>query len=54
MLKIQTMSFYEYCRLLQLEEPVLPDKLKLTKLVEMSNAQLGDLLDRFAPPGGSF
>ncbi len=53
-LKIQTMSFYEYCRLLQLEEPVLPDKLKLTKLVEMSNAQLGDLLDRFAPPGGSF
>lgn len=39
-LKIPTMSFYEYCRLLQLEEPILPSKLKLTKLVGMSNAEL--------------
>lgn len=48
-LKIPTMSFYEYCRLLQLEEPILPDNLKMTKLVKMNNAELGDLVDRFAP-----
>lgn len=30
-LKIPTMSFYEYCRLLQIEEPILPDNLRLTK-----------------------
>ena len=48
-LKIPTMSFYEYCRLLQIEEPILPDNLRLTKLVKMSKAELGDLMDRFAP-----
>lgn len=48
-LKIPTMSFYEYCRLLQIEEPILPEHLKLTKLVKMSKAELGDLMDRFAP-----
>lgn len=35
-LKIPTMSFYEYCRLLQLDEPILPDKLRLTSLMKMS------------------
>lgn len=53
-LKIPTMSFYEYCRLLQLEEPILPDKVKLTKLVEMGRAELGDLLGRLAPLEGHF
>ena len=53
-LKIPTMSFYEYCRLLQLEEPILPEKLKLTKLVKMSNGELGDLMGRFAPLEGHF
>lgn len=53
-LKIPTMSFYEYCRLLQLEEPILPDKLKLTKLVKMTGSELGDLMDRFAPLEGHF
>ena len=53
-LKIPTMSFYEYCRLLQLEEPILSDSLKLTKLVKKSNAELGDLMDRFAPLEGHF
>lgn len=48
-LKIPTMSFYEYCRLLQLGDPVLPDFLCPSKLVEMSNAQLGDLMNRFMP-----
>lgn len=33
-LKIPTMSFYEYCRLLQIEEPILPDNLRLTRLVK--------------------
>ena len=33
-LKIPTMSFYEYCRLLGLEEPKLPENLKLTALVK--------------------
>ncbi len=53
-LKIPTMSFYEYCRLLQLEEPILPEKVQLTKLVKMNNAQLGDLMDRFTPLEGHF
>ncbi len=53
-LKIPTMSFYEYCRLLQIEEPILPDEVKLTELVEMSIAELGDLIDRFAPLEGHF
>ena len=53
-LKIPTMSFYEYCRLLQIEEPILPDNLRLTRLVKMSKAELGDLMDRFAPLEGHF
>ena len=53
-LKIPTMSFYEYCRLLELEEPVLQDNLKLTKLVKMSKAELGDLMHRFALLEGHF
>ena len=48
-LRIPTMSFYEYCRLLRIEEPILPEKVRLTELVKMSDAQLGDLMDRFAP-----
>ncbi len=48
-LKIPTMSFYEYCKLLGLEEPELPENLRLTKLVEMNAAELGDLMSRFGP-----
>ncbi len=48
-LKIPTMSFYEYCKLLGLEEPELPESLRLTELVSMSKAELGDLMGRFAP-----
>ena len=48
-LKIPTMSFYEYCRLLQLDEPLLPKYLKLTELVKMSNVEMGDLMDKFTP-----
>lgn len=53
-LKIPTLSFYEYCRLLKLEEPILPRERKLTDLVKMSGAQLGDLMDRFVPLEGHF
>ena len=48
-LKIPTMSFYEYCRLLDLDLPILQDNLRLSKLVNMSHAQLGDLMDKFSP-----
>lgn len=48
-LKIPTMSFYEYCRLLLLEEPELPDNCFLSGLVKMKKSQLGDLMDRFTP-----
>lgn len=48
-LKIPTMSFYEYCRLLGLEEPELPENLRITGFVKMSKAELGDIMSRFAP-----
>lgn len=48
-LKIPTMSFYEYCHLLQLEEPQLPDKLRISQLIKMDSAELGDLFGRFMP-----
>lgn len=47
--KIPTLSFYEYCRLLNLEEPALPADLKLTNLARKSGAELGDLVAKFAP-----
>ena len=48
-LKIPTMSFYEYCRLLHLESPILPENLRLSELNHMSPAQLGDLMEQFTP-----
>lgn len=48
-LKIPTMSFYEYCRLLRLDEPLLPDNLHITELVNKSGAELGDLMEQFNP-----
>lgn len=53
-LKIPTMSFYEYCRLIQIKEPILPDHLKLTGLIKMSHTELGDLMDNFTPLEGHF
>ena len=46
-LKIPTMSFYEYCRLLELNEPILPENLRLSKLVKMNTSELDDLMSRF-------
>ena len=48
-LKIPTMSFYEYCRLLDLDLPLLPDDLRLSKLKSMNSTQLGNLMDQFTP-----
>lgn len=48
-LRIPTMSFYEYCKLLDLEEPDLPENLQLSRLIEMNTAELGDLMSRFNP-----
>lgn len=48
-LKIPTMSFYEYCRLLDLDLPTLPNNLHLLELAGFSSAQLGDLMDKFTP-----
>ncbi|MCC8107110.1 MAG: ATP-binding protein [Clostridiales bacterium] len=48
-LKIPTMSFYEYCRLLDLDVPLLPDDLHLSELTSMNPPQLGDLMNKFTP-----
>ncbi len=48
-LKIPTMSFFEYCKLLQIEEPILPEKIRLTELVNLTKEELLDLKDRFSP-----
>ncbi|MBD5094739.1 MAG: ATP-binding protein [Subdoligranulum sp.] len=48
-LKIPTMSFYEYCRLLRLDLPDLPEDLRLSQLAAWDKAKLGDLIARFAP-----
>ncbi len=48
-LKIPTLSFYEYCKLLELDMPPLPEKPRLSQLVKMDHPQLGDLMSRFTP-----
>ena len=49
-LKVPTMSFYEYCDLLQLEErPDLPKAIALKELAAWDGAMLDDLVSRFAP-----
>ena len=48
-LKVPTLSFYEYCRLLSLEEPALPESLRISALCGMSSVQLGELMDLFSP-----
>lgn len=47
-LKIPTMSFYEYCTLLNIEEPLLPPQMRLTELVKINRSELGDIIDRFS------
>ncbi len=46
-LKVPTMSFYEYCRLLEIEEIKLPKNLNISELVSLSHSELGDFMARF-------
>lgn len=48
-LKIPTMSFYEYCKLLEIEVPELTENVRLSNLVTMSQGELGDLMNQFEP-----
>lgn len=48
-LKIPTLSFYEYCQLLQLDKPVMPSGLHLTGLIRLTEVELHDLMDQFTP-----
>lgn len=48
-LRIPTLSFYEYCKLLELDEPTLPENIRLTDLSKMTSVELMDLTDKFVP-----
>ncbi len=48
-LKIPTMSFYEYCKILGLEDPLPSDPIQPCDLTGMDDSQLGDLVSRFLP-----
>jgi predicted AAA+ superfamily ATPase len=49
-LKVPTLSFYEYCELLQLaDRPVISSAVKLINLVNLTKAELFDLFNRFSP-----
>ncbi len=48
-LKIPTMSFYEYCKILGLEDPLPSYPIQPCDLTEMDDSQLGDLVSRFLP-----
>ena len=49
-LRIPTMSFYEYCDLLELgDRPDIPGGLRLPELIHMPKSGLADLMNRFAP-----
>lgn len=43
-IQVPTMSFYEYCELLNVEKPILPDKLRPTMLVDMEHSQFTDIM----------
>ncbi len=50
MLKVPTLSFYEYCELLQLKNrPRLADDIKITDLSTMPRGQIADLVNEFLP-----
>jgi len=50
LIRIPTLSFYEYCELLQLDErPTLPSGLRPTQLHKLEQADLTDIMGRLAP-----
>ncbi|MDR1291825.1 MAG: ATP-binding protein [Clostridiales Family XIII bacterium] len=49
-LKVPTMSFYEYCELLSVpERPIVPDSLRITGLSSLPKGELADLMNIFTP-----
>ncbi|MCL2159319.1 MAG: ATP-binding protein, partial [Oscillospiraceae bacterium] len=49
-LKVPTLSFYEYCELLELENrPKIHDSLRPTELCRLPKGELAELMDKFAP-----
>lgn len=48
-LKIPTMSFYEYCRVLSLEDILSSYSIQPCDLVNMEHSQLGNLVNQFVP-----
>ncbi|MDR1134607.1 MAG: ATP-binding protein [Clostridiales Family XIII bacterium] len=49
-LKVPTMSFYEYCELLSVPDlPEIPAGLRITGLSSLSEGELADLMNRFSP-----
>ena len=49
-LKAPTLSFYEYCELLELDNrPKIPQGIRLTGLAKLSTGELAELMDRFTP-----
>lgn len=48
-LKIPTLSFYEYCKLLHLAEPAMAEGLRLSEIASLSESDMGNLMDRFTP-----
>lgn len=48
-LKIPTMSFYEYCKVLGLEDPLSTGTVQPCELADMDHAKLGELVNRFLP-----
>ena len=49
-LKVPTLSFYEYCELLELKDrPELMDDLRPTRLSKMDKGELAELMDKFSP-----
>ena len=45
-IQVPTMSFYEYCELLNLSHPVLPKELKVTSLLKMSQQERTGIMIR--------
>jgi predicted AAA+ superfamily ATPase len=48
-LKIPTLSFFEYCTLLKLDPPKIPDGLHFNDFSSMRDGELADLMNRFNP-----
>jgi predicted AAA+ superfamily ATPase len=49
-LKVPTLSFYEYCELLELDNrPEIQKGLRLTELCILSKGELAELMDKFTP-----